>query len=140
MNRHFILIVAALLVLTSAVGLAAEEAVLIDFNKLATDILPQADPADPQKTVNTQNSVTMMDFSALAGQSFTEEQKKVMKTSLGMANWEVVLASSSRTNTNQALSITKEVKVLDTAPSTRGRKCSASASISPRPCTTAGPR
>jgi hypothetical protein len=122
MKRHFILIVAAFLVLTSAAGLIAEEAVLIDFNKLTADILPQQDPADPQKTVNTQNSVSMMDFSALAGQSFTEDQKKVMKTSLAMSNWEVVLASSSRTNTNQSLSITKEVKVLDTAPQYKGQK------------------
>jgi hypothetical protein len=122
MNRHFILIVAALLVLTSAVGLVAEEAILIDFNKLSADILPKPDPADPQKTVNTQNSVSMMDFSALAGQSFTEDQKKVMKTSLAMSNWEVILASSSRTNVNQTLSITKEVKVLDTAPQYKGQK------------------
>jgi len=122
MNRHFILVVAALLTLTSAVGLVAEEAILIDFNKLAADILPQPDPANPQKTVNTENSITMMDFSALAGQSFTEEQKKAMKTSMAMNNWNVILASSSRTNMNQELSKTKEVKVLDNAPQYKGQR------------------
>ncbi len=121
MNRHVILIVAALLVFSVA-GLVAEEAILIDFNKLAADILPQPDPADPQKTVNTHNSVTMMDFAALAGQSFTEDQKKAMKTSLGMSNWEVTLASSSRTNMNMYLSKTKESKVSDSAAQYKGQK------------------
>jgi hypothetical protein len=121
MNRHFILIVAALLVF-SAAGLVAEEAILIDFNKLTADILPQPDPADPAKTVNTQNSVTMMNFGALAGQSFTEEQRQAMKTSLSMSNWDVVLASSSRNNVNMTLSKTKESKVSDNAAQYKGQK------------------
>jgi hypothetical protein len=110
MKRQFILIVAALSVLCVA-GLIADEAILIDFNKLAADILPLPDPANPQKTINSQNSPTMMDFGALAGQSFTQEQRAAMKTSLAVSNWEVVLASSSKTNMNQALSITKEAAV-----------------------------
>jgi len=50
-----------------------------------------------------------MDYSRVRfGGSFTEEQKKVMRTSLAIVNWEVLLASSSRTVTNMVLSYTKE--------------------------------
>jgi hypothetical protein len=110
MKRHFILFVAVLCIFTMA-GLVADEAILIDFNKLASDIVPQPDPKNPQKTVNTENRPTMMDFSALAGQSYTEEQKDAMMTSLAVANWEIVLASSSRSNMNQTLSMAKEATV-----------------------------
>jgi hypothetical protein len=50
----------------------------------------------------------MMDFSNVAGSSFTDEQRAVMKTSLALPNWEVVLASSSRTISNQVSSYTAE--------------------------------
>jgi len=99
MKRMFILVAIALF---AAGSLFAEEAVLIDFTKLAADIIPNQD------NVPTQNRATMMDFSNVAGGSFTTEQKKVMKTSLALANWDVILASSSRTVTNQAKSYTKE--------------------------------
>jgi hypothetical protein len=77
----------------------AEEAILIDFAKLAADI-----------TVNEagQNRRTMMDYGTVAGGSFTAEQKQVMKTSLAIANWEVELASSSRTVGNVTRSYTSE--------------------------------
>jgi hypothetical protein len=110
MKRQFILVMAVLCAV-SAAALVADEAILIDFSKLAADILPQPDPANPQKTINTQNSATMMDFASMAGQSFTKEQRAAMKTSLAPANWSVTLASSSRTNMNQLLSITKEAAV-----------------------------
>jgi hypothetical protein len=99
MKRMFILVAIALF---AAGSLFAEEAVLIDFTKLAADIIPNQD------NVPTQNRATMMDFSNVAGGSFTTEQKKVMKTSLALANWDVILASSSRTVTNQAKSYTQE--------------------------------
>jgi hypothetical protein len=99
MKRIFILVAIALL----AVGVVfAEEAVLIDFGKLAADIIPDQD------NVPTQNRATMMDFSTTAGGSFTSEQKSVMKTSLAIANWDIVLASSSRTVINQSQSYTLE--------------------------------
>jgi hypothetical protein len=44
----------------------------------------------------------------VAGGSFTSEQKTAMKTSLAITNWEVVLASSSRTVGNMILSYTAE--------------------------------
>jgi len=89
-------------------SLFAEEAVLIDFGKLAADIHVSVGPEDKDTTPN-QNRATMMDYSRVRfGGSFTEEQKKVMRTSLSIANWEVLLASSSRTVTNMVLSYTKE--------------------------------
>jgi len=62
-----------------------------------------------------------MDFSALAGTGYTEEQKDAMKTSLALKNWEVLLASSSRTVTNQTLSYTTEATVSDTAKQYAGK-------------------
>ena len=89
-------------------SLFAEEAILIDFGKLAADIHVAVGPDDEDDTPN-QNRQTMMDFSRVRfGGSFTEEQKKVMRTSLAISNWEVLLSSSSRTVTNMVLSYTKE--------------------------------
>jgi len=50
----------------------------------------------------------MMDYSHVAGGSFTTQQRAVMRTSLAIENWEVVLASSSRTVDNITLSYTRE--------------------------------
>ncbi|HCM27354.1 MAG: flagellar protein [Treponema sp. GWB1_62_6] len=99
MKRTFILVAIALL---AAGAVFAEEAVLIDFSKLAADIVPNQD------NVPTQNRATMMDYSNVAGGSFTTEQKGVMKTSLALPNWDVVLASSSRNVLNQTKSYTLE--------------------------------
>ncbi|MDR0377146.1 MAG: flagellar filament outer layer protein FlaA [Spirochaetaceae bacterium] len=99
MKRIFVLIAVTLLVLGSSV---AEEAILIDFSKLTADIIPDQDD-NP-----TQNRATVMDFSQVAGGSFTAEQKAVMKTSLAINNWEVKLASSSRSIGNQVRSYTLE--------------------------------
>ena len=89
-------------------SLLAEEAILIDFSKLVADIHVPVGPDDEDDTPN-QNRATVMDFSRIRfGGSFTEEQRKVMKTSLAIANWEVALSSSSRTVTNMVLSFTKE--------------------------------
>jgi hypothetical protein len=89
-------------------SLFAEEAILIDFGKLAADIHVAVGPDDQDNTPN-QNRATMMDYSRVRfGGSFTEEQKKVMRTSLAIENWEVLLASSSRTVTNMVFSYTKK--------------------------------
>ncbi len=106
MRRHLFLIVAALMLL-GAVAVFADEAVLIDFALLSTDIIE--DPLQPG--VKTQNRATMMDFSSTAGASYTTEQKKQMAVSLAIPSWDIVLASSSRTNANQSLSYTRETKV-----------------------------
>jgi hypothetical protein len=99
MKRIFSLVAIALLVMGS---LFAEEAILIDFSKLTADIIPDQDD-NP-----TQNRATIMDYSQVAGGSFTTEQKSVMKTSLAISNWDVKLASSSRTVQNQVRTFTRE--------------------------------
>jgi hypothetical protein len=102
MKRIFILITVVLFI----VGLSfAEEAILIDFSKLAADITVN-DDSDNAKP--NQNRRTMMDYGSVAGGSFTTEQKQVMKTSLAIVNWEVDLASSSRTIGNVSRSYTSE--------------------------------
>jgi hypothetical protein len=100
MKRMFILV--AIVMLTVG-ALFAEEAILIDFSKLAADI-----SVNNQEGVLNQNRATAMDYANVAGGSYTTEQKSVMKTSLAITNWEVVLASSSRTVGNQVRSYTME--------------------------------
>ena len=69
----------------------AEEAMLIDFTLLDQDTITSADSDQPQ-----QNGRTIMDFSVSAGATFTGEQKKLMKTSLALPEWEIVLNSSAK--------------------------------------------
>jgi len=103
MKRIFILFVITML----AVPLFAEEATLIDFSTLVADIHVKLGDNDTSTTPN-QNRQTVMDFSHVAGGSFTTQQKQVMKTSLAIENWEILLASSARNVTNIGLSYTKE--------------------------------
>jgi len=106
MRRQAIVIALALL-LVGAFAVSADEAVLIDFSLLKADIV--ADPV--QKGKFLENRATMVDFSGTAGASYTDEQKKQMRTSLAMENWDVILASSSRSNINQSLSMTREATI-----------------------------
>lgn len=108
MKRFVILLGIALLFVGAFIF--AEESVLIDFSTLAAD------------TENGQNSATTIDFSHEAGASFSDEEKAVMNTSLALNNWEVVLASSSRTVLNQRNSLTREVTVKDGAKQFAGEK------------------
>ncbi|MBP7264363.1 MAG: flagellar filament outer layer protein FlaA [Spirochaetia bacterium] len=105
--RRPIFVIAVALMILGAVSAFADEAVVIDFSLLTADIID--DPMNPGTM--TQNRATMMDFSTVAGASYTPEQKKQMAISLAIVNWDVVLASSSRTNDNQSLSYTKEATV-----------------------------
>jgi hypothetical protein len=114
MKRTFILVVIALFTVGA---LIAEEATLIDFSKLAADLY--VDPGNPpssdgnaqesEEQENNQNKQTMMDFSTVAGNNYTTEQKQVMKTSLAIPNWSVNLSSSAQTITNMVLTYSKEV-------------------------------
>jgi hypothetical protein len=106
MRKQLIVIALALFLVGSSVAAFADEAVLIDFSLLKADI---PSPTDQSKFVD--NKATMMDFSGTAGASYTDDQKKQMRTSLAINNWDVVLASSSKSNLNQALSMTKESSV-----------------------------
>ncbi|HNY21572.1 MAG TPA: flagellar filament outer layer protein FlaA [Treponemataceae bacterium] len=96
MKRRFILVAITLLMVGAFA--TAEEAVLIDFNKLNADII--AGP-DGKMTANRQ---TVMDYSTVAGATFTEEQKALMRTSLALTSWEVVLNSSARNVTSVSVS------------------------------------
>jgi hypothetical protein len=106
MRKQLIVIALALFLVGSYGAVFADEAVLIDFSQLKADI---PDPNNQSSMVN--NKATMMDFSGTAGASYTDDQKKQMRTSLAIRNWDVVLSSSSKTTTNQALSLTAEAPV-----------------------------
>jgi len=100
MKRLLIVVVAVLL--GGLVALYAEESTLIDFTKLAADTTLGTDKTP------SENGATLVDYSGVAGASFTADEKAAMKSSLALNNWEVVLASSARTITNTSQSFTKE--------------------------------
>lgn len=100
MKRIFILVIAGLI--CAAGSVVAEQSTLIDFNELAADY-----PAD--NPVN--DADTLVDFSVVAGSAYTEEDLAQMKTSLAIPNWEVELASSSRSVMNQGYSMVRAAPV-----------------------------
>ena len=89
MKRTFYLFASVLLLAGSLTF--ADEAMLIDFTQLEADCV-----VDEESNKPTQNKRTVMDFSVAAGATFTEEQKGLMKTSLALPEWEIVLNSSAR--------------------------------------------
>ena len=101
MKRFGILL--CLVLIMAVVPVFAEETVLIDFAQLAAD------------RDDGENEATFIDFSDKAGASFTEEEKGYMKTSLSIANWEIQLASSANTVTNQRYSYVLPAPVRDGA-------------------------
>lgn len=107
MKRTFLLFTAVLL-LVGAFSFA-DEATIIDFTLMDADIIAD-DNGNP-----TQNSRTVMDFSVTAGATFTDEQKSLMRTSLALPNWEVVLNSSAQNVNSLALSQVKSAPVKDSA-------------------------
>ena len=118
MKRSFI-VVAALLLLVGGFS-AAEESVLIDFNLLSADIIEETD-AEGNSTGNMlENRRTVMDFSTVAGASFTETQKSLMKTSLAHGNWEVVLNSSAQNPDAMSVSYAREAPVSQNATNFAG--------------------
>ena len=104
MKRIIILVAIALV---SAGMLFADEAVLIDFSKLTSDIHVKVSD-DEQDDKPNQNRQTIMDYGQVAGGSFTQEQKAVMKTSLAIPNWDVKFNSSSQTVTNMVNTYVRE--------------------------------
>jgi hypothetical protein len=106
MKRIFILVTVVLFAVGS---LYAEERNLIDFTKLAADITTDGGDAP------NENRVTMMDYTRGSRASYTGAVEGLMRTSLAIQNWEVVLAPSSRNVTNARLSY-----VLPTQSTTRG--------------------
>jgi hypothetical protein len=108
MRKQTMVIVLALILVGTFTLVYADEAVLMDFSLIKADI--KADPINQGKFL--ENRASMMDFSGTAGASYTDEQKKQMQTSLAIRNWDILLASSSRSNLNQSLSQTAEATVL----------------------------
>lgn len=112
MKRRFILVAIALLLVSAAA--VAEESILIDFALLNADIVE----------VNgqmTQNRRSVMDYSTVAGASFTDDQKSLMRTSLAINNWEVVLNSSARNVTSVSVSRAKASQVSQNAKNFAGQ-------------------
>jgi hypothetical protein len=101
MKRLNFVLVVGLLILAGSV-VFAEESVLIDFTKLT------ADTTVGKNKTPTENGATLVDFSNVAGATFTDEEKAAMKTSLALGNWGVTLASSSRSVKNQSDTMTRE--------------------------------
>ena len=116
MKRVVILLFCAITLLFITASVFAEESVLVDFSLLAADYAP--DGSDTP----TENEATIIDFADKAGTGFSEEEKAEMKTSLALNNWEIRLASSSRTVFNQSNSMTKEVTVREDAKMFAGEK------------------
>ena len=100
--KRFVILLSIVLII-AAFPVFAEETVLIDFAQLAGDM------------EDGENEATFMNFSDKAGAAFTEEEKGFMKTSLAIQNWEVELASSAKTVTNQRFSYVLPAPVKDGA-------------------------
>jgi hypothetical protein len=100
MKRLFIFVVVGLLL--GGTALFADESVLIDFTKLGADQTVGTNKAP------TENAATLIDYSAVAGASFSDEEKAAMKSSLALGNWQVTLASSARSIANQSVTMTRE--------------------------------
>lgn len=105
MKKTFILVAMAFL-LMGAVAVA-EEAIIIDFALLNADIV-----ADPNGKM-TQNRRTVMDYGQVAGASYTDEQKALMRASLALEQWEVDLNSSSQNPVSVDVSRVQGSKVRD---------------------------
>lgn len=113
MKRKFILVAIALL-LVGAFAMA-EEAVLMDFSLLTPDIIAGPDGA------MTENRRSVMDYSAVSGGTFTDQQKALMRTSLAFENWEIVLNSSARNITSISVSKAKGAPVSQNAKNFAGK-------------------
>jgi len=85
----------------------AEESVLIDFAELVG-------------AEDGEHAGTLMDYSTVAGSSFSDDEKAAMKVSLAIENWEVELAGSSNFVKNNTYSLVKEAPVKETAKENAG--------------------
>jgi hypothetical protein len=113
MKRLFIFVVVGLLF--GGTALFADQSVLIDFTKLG------ADQAMGTSKTPSENAATMVDYSNIAGASFSDEEKAAMKSSLALGNWQVVLASSARSVANQSVTMTKEASTSPKAKQFNGQ-------------------
>jgi hypothetical protein len=114
LKEHGMKRVIAILIMTLMLAgiVAADEEVLIDFDQLSADFTV----TDPNIGDHQENQRTIVDFSGVAGSSFTDQERAMMKTSLAIKNWEIRLSSSSRTVVNQEYSLAKQARVREDAP------------------------
>lgn len=82
---------AALMMLAGAVF--AKESTLIDFTLLDADMTVKSQDGEIEFPKNKR---TIMNYGVAAGATFSDEQKDLMKTSLYLGEWEVVLNASAR--------------------------------------------
>jgi hypothetical protein len=114
MKRTFIVFAIVFLLLgTFAI---CEEAVLIDFTLLEQDMVNIEGEGEESVHSKDQNRRTIMNYGAAAGATFTPDQKKLMRTSLALDNWEVQLNSSARNVTSLSLSKVVPAQVRETKP------------------------
>jgi len=113
MKRLFIFVVVGLLL--GGTALMADQSTLIDFTKLGADQTTGTNQAP------TENGATLVDYSNVAGASVSDADKAAMKSSLDLNNWQVVLASSSRSVANQSVTVTKEAATNPTAKQFNGQ-------------------
>lgn len=109
MKKTLVLSAAAMMLFASAF---ATEATLIDFTTLDGDISIKAQDSDIELP---QNKRTIMDYGVAAGATYSEEQKDLMKTSLYIGEWEVVLNSSARNTVSVSQSTVVPAPVRDSA-------------------------
>jgi hypothetical protein len=102
MKRFFTILAVGLFLASS--GAFAEKQALIDFTKLAGT----ADANDPTLILDP---ATTINYGNEAGASFSTEEKAKMKTSLAITAWDIVLASSAQTVTNQTMTQIKVAPV-----------------------------
>jgi len=99
--KRFLVLVAAGVWLTASVY--ANRDILIDFSQLAV--------AEVEAGEFEEHTPTIVDFSRQAGTSFSQEERDLMRISLGIPNWEVQLASSARSVQNQSASLVRQAPV-----------------------------
>ena len=102
MKRIFILLVIAMM----ATVAFAEQATLIDFSLLTSDVTVGETP---------HHGPTMVDLSEVAGASFTAQERELMKSSLFIENWDVDLNSSAQTALSQSNSKVRAATVREGA-------------------------
>ena len=110
MKKTLVLSAAVMMLLGASVF--AKESTLIDFTMLDADITIKAQDSDVEIP---ENSRTIMDYGVAAGASFDQDQKDLMKTSLYIGDWEVVLNSSAQTVPALANSVVKPAPVREGA-------------------------
>ncbi|MBQ0051076.1 MAG: flagellar filament outer layer protein FlaA [Treponema sp.] len=106
------LVLSAMAMMLIGASAFAKESTLIDFTMLDGDISIKAQDSDVEIK---QNKRTVMDYGVAAGASFNAEQKSLMKTSLYLGEWEVLLNSSSQNVAALAQSTVKPALVKDSA-------------------------